>query len=488
LDEKQEFYIGGRWQKSSTSNTHQVINPATELPIATIGMGGPKDVDLAVQSARKAFADYSKWNVEQRLQLLERIIAIYQRRSEELANTVTKEMGAPTWLAQVAQVASGDYHFQQTLAVLSDYGFLRKDGGTAWQREPIGVCGLITPWNWPLNQIVCKIAPALAAGCTMILKPSEMAPLNSILLAEIMEEAGVPSGVFNLINGSGDDVGKALSAHPDVDMMSFTGSTQAGISVAQEAANTIKRVTLELGGKSANILLDDVDLQKSVAEGVSIMMINSGQNCNAPSRMLIPERHYEEAVAIAAETANSIGVAEPTNCSAGSIDPERVVRAGDIGPLANAAQYEKVKQMIKHGKAEGARLVTGGCRPEGMDSGYYLRPTIFANVDRKMAIAQEEIFGPVLCLIPYANEDEAIEIANESKYGLSGYVQSSSLSRAQGVALKMRTGMVHLNGAHEDPAGAFGGYKQSGNGREFGMFGLEEYMEIKSIFGWHASR
>ena len=484
MEERLDFYIGGRWVKPSAPNTHLVINPATEEPVATISLGNAEDVDLAVKAARSACASYSQWSVEDRVVLFERIISVYQRRSAELASTITQEMGAPAWLAEAAHVLSGAFHFEQTLSVLKNYEFLREEGVSAWSREPIGVCGLITPWNWPINQIVCKVAPALAAGCTMILKPSELAPLNAIILAEILDEAGVPPGVFNLVNGDGLGVGKALSGHPDVDMMSFTGSTRAGISVSQEAATTIKRVSLELGGKSANILLDDVDLERSVAEGVSIMMINSGQNCNAPSRMLIPEKYYDEVVSIAAATADAIGVMDPTSCDAGTIDPESDVRTGAIGPLANAAQLKKVQQMIDKGVAEGARLVTGGVRPEGVERGYYLRPTIFADVDNSMMIAQEEIFGPVLCLIPYANEDEAVDIANDSKYGLSGYVQSSSLPRAREVALRLRTGMVHLNGAHEDPAGAFGGYKQSGNGREFGVFGLEEFMEVKSVFGW----
>lgn len=487
MQEHLKFYIDGQWLQPSSLETHAVINPATEQPVAIIALGSAADVDLAVTAARKAFDSYSHWTVEARAGLLERIIAIYQRRSDEIAAAITQEMGAPSWLAQAAHVYSGLVHFQAALEALRGYEFFGKAGSTAINREPIGVCGLITPWNWPQNQIVCKVAPALAAGCTVILKPSELAPLDAMILAEILEEAGVPPGVFNLVNGNGDGVGKVMAGHPGIDMISFTGSTRAGTSVSQEAAVTIKRVTLELGGKSANILLDDVNLEPAVAEGVSWLMINSGQNCNAPSRMLVPEKYYADAIAIASSTAESIEVMKPEECVAGTIEEQ--VTAGAIGPLANAAQYAKVRQMIDTGTAEGARLVSGGAeRPEDMECGYYLRPTIFADVDNSMTIAQEEIFGPVLCIMPYSSEEEAVEIANDSKYGLAGYVQSGSLSRAQEIAMKLRTGMVHLNGAHEDPvAGAFGGYKQSGNGREFGAFGLEEFMEVKSVFGWRSN-
>ncbi|MBO6628641.1 MAG: aldehyde dehydrogenase family protein, partial [Alphaproteobacteria bacterium] len=395
---------------------------------------------------------------------------------DEIAETISKEMGAPIWLSKAAQAATGLGHFAKTLEILKDYTFEEDRGQTRIVREPVGVCGFITPWNWPINQIVCKVAPALAAGCTMVLKPSEVAPLNAHLLAEIMDEAGVPAGVFNLVDGDGIEVGATLSAHPDVDMMSFTGSTRAGIEVAKAAAPTVKRVAQELGGKSANIILEDADLQSAVAGGVMGVMNNSGQSCNAPTRMLVPAAKHDEALKIAAATAEKVTVGDP------------FAEGVKIGPVVSEVQFNKIQDLIQKGIDEGATLVAGGTgRPEGFNKGYFVRPTIFGGVTNDMTIAREEIFGPVLTILPYKDEAEAVSIANDTVYGLSGYVSSGSIEHARDVASQLRTGNVHLNGAGPDFGAPFGGYKQSGNGREWGEFGFEEFLEVKAVLGYSAA-
>jgi aldehyde dehydrogenase (NAD+) len=467
------FYIDGRWVAPVTPREHEVINPATEEPVARISLGSAADVDLAVAAARRAFASFSTTSLEYRVSLLEKIIALYQARSAEMAAAISSEMGAPMWLSNAAQAPSGLANMAATLQALKDYKFEEMRGTTMIRREPVGVCGFITPWNWPMNQIACKVAPALAVGCTMVLKPSELAPINAYLFAEILHEAGVPPGVFNLVNGDGPGVGQALSSHPDIDMMSFTGSTRAGVLVSKASADTIKRVALELGGKSANIVLPDANLQKAVSSGVFTMMSNSGQSCNAPSRMLVHRDQHAEAVEIARTAAQSVKVMAPD-----------LAERGSIGPLANAAQFSKVQAMIARGIEEGATLVAGGLgRPEGFNRGYYVRPTVFADVNNQMTIAREEIFGPVLTILPYADEQEAVAIANDTPYGLSGYVQSGDPFHAMDVARRLRTGMVHINGAAGDFNAPFGGYKQSGNGRERGAFGLEEFLEAKAMMG-----
>ncbi|QKG19780.1 aldehyde dehydrogenase family protein [Actinomadura verrucosospora] len=474
MDHVKQFYIGGQWVAPRTDTTLEVINPATEQPITSIAMGGAADVDAAVAAAKEAFETFSLTSKQERLDLLDAIIAVYGRRMEELADIISQEMGAPLSLARAAQAAAGFGHLATARAVLADFEFERPMGTTLVTREPVGVCGLITPWNWPLNQIACKVAPALAAGCTMVLKPSEVAPLNAILFAEILDEAGVPAGVFNLVNGDGLGVGAPLSAHPDVDMMSFTGSTRAGIEVARAAAPTVKRVAQELGGKSANIILDDADLAAVVARDVGNMCTNSGQSCNAPSRMLVPAARMDEAAAIAAEAARNITVGDPR---------EETTR---IGPVVSATQYGRIQQLIEKGIGEGAKVEVGGPgKPEGLETGYYVRPTVFSHVTNDMTIAREEIFGPVLVLIGYEDDDDAVRIANDTLYGLSGYI-SGDADRAKAIARRIRTGNVHLNGAGPDFNAPFGGYRQSGNGREWGALGFEEFLETKAIMGYNA--
>ena len=476
MQERLQFYIGGRWVDPSEPRTLDVLNPANEEVIGRIALGGAKDVDLAVAAARDAFESWSRTTREERLALLERIATAYQARYEELAQTISREMGAPIWLARAAQAATGIMHLRQTIEVLKSYTFEEVRGTTLIAREPIGVCGFITPWNWPVNQIMCKVAPALAAGCTMVLKPSEIAPFNAILVAEILHEAGVPAGVFNLVNGDGPGVGQAIASHPGVDMVSFTGSTRAGILVAKAAADTVKRVTQELGGKSANIILDDADFAKAVGGGVTGCFLNSGQSCNAPTRMLVPAARQAEAIEIAKAAAAAVKVGDP------------FAEGTTIGPVVSEAQWNKIQGLIQKGIDEGATLVTGGLgRPDGLTKGYYVKPTIFADVRNDMTIAREEIFGPVLSILPYRDEEEAIRIANDTPYGLSGYVSSGSLERARRVAARMRTGNVHLNGAGADFAAPFGGYKQSGNGREWGVFGFEEFLEVKAVMGYTGS-
>jgi aldehyde dehydrogenase (NAD+) len=439
-------------------------------------MGSQADVDRAVAAARAAFESWSQTTREERLALLERIVLEYNRRAPELASTVTSEMGAPSWLARDAQVPLGAVHFTQAIEALKTYQFERQFGTTLVRREPVGVCALITPWNWPLYQIGCKVAPALAAGCTMVLKPSEIAPLNAILFTEVLDAAGVPPGVFNLVNGDGPTVGAALASHKDVDMVSFTGSTRAGIDVARNAATTVKRVAQELGGKSANILLDDADLATFVPAGVQAIFMNSGQACAAPTRMLVPQHLHDEAVRLAKASAQATVTGDPLKDGV------------KVGPLVSRAQFERVQGYINRGMQEGATLVVGGPgKPEGLTTGHFARPTIFANVRNDMEIAREEIFGPVLVIIPYQDEDDAVRIANDSQYGLSGFVVSRDLERARKVARRIRTGQVRLNGAKHDFSAPFGGYKYSGNGREFGVFGMEEYLEAKSICGYFAA-
>jgi aldehyde dehydrogenase (NAD+) len=471
-----KFYIDGKWVQPTEPKDFPVVNPATEERIATISLGGRADVDKAVAAAKRAFASYSETTVEQRQALLQRIIEVYQSKYEEMATTISEEMGAPLWLARAAQAAAGLGHFFEMAKVLGSFKFEELKGSTLMRKEPIGVCGLITPWNWPVNQIACKVAPALAAGCTMVLKPSEIAPLSGYLFTQILDEAGVPPGVFNMVNGDGPTVGAAISSHPDVDMVSFTGSTRAGVAVATAAAPTVKRVTQELGGKSANIILDDADIAQTVAAGIQGCVLNTGQSCNAPTRMLVPRAKMAEAAEAARQAAEAVVVGDPTTDGV------------TIGPLASEAQFEKVQRLIKKGMEEGAELVTGGPgRPEGIKKGYFVRPTVFANVRNDMTIAREEIFGPVLSIIPYADENDAVRIANDTPYGLSGYVTSPDIERARRVAKRIRSGNVHVNGAQPDFSGAFGGYKQSGNGREWGEAGLGEFLELKAIFGYAAT-
>ena len=471
-----QFYINGEWVDPSDPKYLDVINPATEESIGKIAMGNSTDVDKAVAAAKEAFESFSQTSKEERLALMGKIIEVYQSRYDEVAETISSEMGAPLWLSKAAQAATGAGHFGTFMEVLKNYNFDEDKGTTRLRKEPVGVCGLITPWNWPINQIACKVAPALAAGCTMVLKPSEVSPLNAILFAEILHEAGVPAGVFNLVNGDGLSVGEAMSSHADIDMMSFTGSTRAGVAVAKASADTVKRVSQELGGKSANIILDDADFNQSIAGGVTGCFMNSGQSCNAPTRMLVPSERQEEAVAIAKATAEATVVGDP-----------KEVAPGGIGPVVSEVQFNKIQALIEKGIEEGATLVAGGPgKPEGFNAGYYVKPTIFSDVSNDMTIAREEIFGPVLSILPYKNEDEAISIANDTEYGLSGYV-SGSQEKAQRFAEKFRSGNVHVNGAGPDFNAPFGGYKKSGNGREWGDLGFEEFLEIKAILGYNAA-
>jgi aldehyde dehydrogenase (NAD+) len=470
-----QFYIDGRWADPSEPRPFDVIDPATEQPIAQITLGGAKDVDRAVAAAQRAFEGFSQTSVADRLSLLRSIAGAYQKRYADLAKTISQEMGAPFWLSNAAQAATGLGHVNEAIKVLESYEFETHRGTTLIRREPVGVCGFITPWNWPVNQIMCKAAYALAAGCTMVLKPTEVAPLNAVILAEIFHEAGVPAGVFNLVNGDGPTVGQAIASHPGIDMVSFTGSTRAGILVSKAAADTVKRVTLELGGKSANVILDDADLNVAVGGGLMGCVMNSGQSCNAPTRMLVPRSLHDKAVQIAKAAAEGVTVGPP------------FAEGVRIGPVVSEAQWNKIQRLIQKGIDEGATLVTGGPgRPDNLPRGYYVRPTVFANVRNDMTIAREEIFGPVLSILPYRDEEEAIRIANDTLYGLAGYVSSASLERARKVAKRLRAGQINVNGAGPDFSAPFGGYKQSGNGREWGVFGFEEFLEVKAITGWDA--
>jgi aldehyde dehydrogenase (NAD+) len=472
-----QFYIDGKWVDPTHVNDFAVVNPANEVPMATISLGSAADVERAVAAAQRAFETYSETSVETRLELLKRIIKVYQSKMMEMADTISREMGAPCSLSRKAQAPAGLAHLLEMVKVLERFEFEKIKGSTLMRKEPIGVCGFITPWNWPMNQIACKVAPALAAGCTMVLKPSEVAPLSAYLFAQVLHEAEVPPGVFNLVNGDGPTVGGAIASHPDVAMVSFTGSTRAGIAVAIAAAPTVKRVTQELGGKSANILLDDLledgDFERAVAQGVQECFRNTGQSCNAPTRMLVPRTRMGEAVRVAKLGAEATRVGDPFAEGTG------------IGPLAGKSQFEKVQRLIGQGIEEGATLVAGGTgRPDGITKGYFVKPTVFADVRNDMTIAREEIFGPVLCIIPYENEDDAVRIANDTPYGLSGFVTSKDKESAVGIAKRIRSGNVHINGARVDFAGCFGGYKQSGNGREWGEAGLEEFLELKAVFGY----
>ncbi|MGA2922795.1 MAG: aldehyde dehydrogenase family protein [Candidatus Sulfotelmatobacter sp.] len=468
-----QFYIDGKWVDPAVTHEFTVINPSNEEPVAVISLGSAVDVDRAAAAAKRAFETYSETSPKERLELLRRIIDVYQSKIGEMAETISLEMGAPIALCRKAQAPAGLAHLLEIVKVLEHFQFEELKGSTLMRKEPIGVCGLITPWNWPMNQIICKVAPALAAGCTMVLKPSEIAPLSAYLFAQILHEAAVPPGVFNLVNGDGPTVGGAIASHPDVAMVSFTGSTRAGVTVAVAAAPTVKRVTQELGGKSANIILDDADLENAVKHGAQECFRNSGQSCNAPTRMLVPRSKMAEASVVAKQAAESTIVGDPSS------------NETSLGPLAGRAQFDKVQRLIQQGVAEGATLVAGGPgRPEGMHKGYFVKPTVFADVRNEMKIAREEIFGPVLCIIAYENEDDAVRIANDTPYGLSGFVTAGDIERAHRVAKRIRAGNVHINGARIDFAGCFGGFKQSGNGREWGEAGLEEFLELQAIFGY----
>jgi aldehyde dehydrogenase (NAD+) len=467
-----KFYIDGEWVDPVQLKTLDVENPATEEVAGKIAMGSAADVDKAVKAARKAFASWSQTSREERIEVLGRILAEYQKRFGDLATAVTEEMGAPASLAQRAQVPIGMGHLSTAIEVLKTFEFEQDRGATRIVKEPVGVCSFITPWNWPLNQIVCKVAPAIACGCTMVLKPSEVAPFSGHIFAEIMHAAGVPKGVFNMIHGDGPTVGVAMSSHPDVDMVSFTGSTRAGVEVAKNAAPTCKRVAQELGGKSPNIVLDDDAFAKGVARGVAAMMPNSGQSCNAPSRMLVPKKRMDEAIAVARETAAGVTVGDPN----GNFQ---------LGPVVSKTQYDKIQRLIQSGIDEGATLVIGGTgKPEGLEKGHYVKPTVFANVNNDMTIAREEIFGPVLSILGYDTLDQAVEIGNDTEYGLAAYVQSADLEKARSVARKLRAGQVSINGGGGDLMAPFGGYKMSGNGREWGDFAFHEFLEIKAILGY----
>ena len=473
MTEHRKFYIDGKWVSPLKCNDFVLVNPATEEPITSISLGSGADVDMAVSAAKEAFAAWSETSREERLLVLRRIIDLYQAKSQEMASTISCEMGAPVSLARKAQVPAGLAHLVEAARVLETLKFEEVRGSTLMRKEAIGVCGLITPWNWPMNQVACKVAPALAAGCTMVLKPSELAPLSALLFAQILDEANLPPGVFNLVNGDGPTVGAAIASHPDVSMVSFTGSTRAGVAVATASAPTVKRVTQELGGKSAHVILDDAELVKAVREGVQACFRNAGQSCNAPTRMLVPRQKLAEAASVAKQEAEATKVGDPGR--------EETV----VGPLVSKAQFEKVQRLINQGIAEGATLVTGGAgRPDGITKGFFVKPTVFSNVRNEMKIAREEIFGPVLCIIPYDDEDDAVGIANDSPYGLSGFVSSGDLERARKVAKRIRTGNVHINGARVDFSACFGGYKQSGNGREWGEAGIEEFLELKAVFGY----
>ncbi|RUM26567.1 aldehyde dehydrogenase family protein [Rhizobium vallis] len=470
-----QFYIGGGWVTPLATGTMDVIDPSTAQAFARISMGGPGDVDRAVAAARAAFTSFSMTTPRERQELLEGVLAAYEKRTEDLAQAISHEMGAPIGMARANQVGSGAAHLRTMIDTIKHYSFERLKGSTLIAKEPVGVVAMITPWNWPLNQIACKVAPALAAGCSMVLKPSEIAPISAMIFAEIMHEAGVPAGVFNMINGDGPTVGEALARHPDVDMVSITGSTRAGVLVAKAAADTVKRVHQELGGKSANIILDDADLKAAVQQGVHECFDNSGQSCNAPTRMLVPADRMDEAMEYARQAVKHLTV--------GPADQAEV----DLGPVISKIQFDKIQTLIRTGLDEGAVLVAGGPgRPEGLSEGYFVRPTIFGRVMPGMTVAREEIFGPVLCIIGYSHEDRAVEIANDTPYGLAAYIQSGDLERARRLSRRLRVGNVHINYPDWDTGAPFGGFKQSGNGREYAEFGLDDFLEIKGVIGYGA--
>ena len=478
--QKTDFYIGGKWVPPYQKNDFPVVNPSSEEAFAIISLGTKRDLDDAVLAAKNAFQTWSTTSLDERLSVIRKLLTIYEDRSKDMAEAISMEMGAPIKLSLNAQTAAGAGHIKAFIKALESFKFeypLREDTPDEYIiREPIGVCGLITPWNWPMNQVTLKVIPAVGVGCTVVLKPSEIAPMSSLLFAEMMHDAGFPSGVFNLVNGDGPTVGEAMSSHPDIDMVSFTGSTRAGVAVTKGAADTVKRVSLELGGKGANIIFSDCDVEKAVKRGALHCFNNTGQSCNAPTRMLVQRDVYESAVEIAKKTAENTEVNESN------------LMGNHIGPLVSDVQYNKVQGLIDIGIKEGARLIAGGLgRPEGFNKGYFVRPTVFADVDNHMQVAREEIFGPVLSMIPFDNEDDAINISNDTSYGLTDYVQSGDSKRTQRVARQLRAGMVQVNGAPRAAGSPFGGYKQSGNGREGGIEGLEEFLETKAISGWNTT-
>lgn len=467
-----KFYINGKWVDPVIPRSLSVINPATEQPMGEISLGSSADVDLAVAAAKEAFKSYSQTSREERMGYLAKILELYKKRWAEIATAISQEMGAPMPLANGPQAGSGYEHFNAALEALKTYEFEKDYGNSKLAHEAIGVCGLITPWNWPMNQVAQKVAPALACGCTMVIKPSEIAPYDAMILAEIIDEAGVPAGVFNLVNGDGPTVGEAMSSHKDIDMMSFTGSTRAGTAVAIASAPTVKRIAQELGGKSPNIILEDANFEEAITRDVLVMMSNTGQSCNAPSRMLVPASRLEEVKTIALKAARSVVMGDPADS------------ATTMGPVVSELQWNKIQSLINKGIEEGCEVLIGGPgKPEGFETGYYVKPTIFVGVTNDKIIAVEEIFGPVLSILTYESEEEAIEIANDTDYGLSAYVSSTDIAHAQSVASRLRVGMVHLNGNWSDKPTPFGGFKQSGNGREGGVFGFEDYLELKVVMG-----
>jgi len=466
-----KHFIGGKWVESVGGTRHQVINPATEAPVSEITLGSQADVDAAVAAAREAFEGFSRTSVDERVALIERILEAYKARADDMAEAISLEMGAPRSLAKTAQVGSGIGHFKAAIEALRSFQFEERIGNSLVVHEGIGVVAMITPWNWPLNQIVSKVAPALAAGCTMVLKPSEEAPGCAAIFAEVLDAAGVPAGVFNLVNGDGPGVGTALSKHPGVDMVSFTGSTRAGVLVAKNAADTVKRVHQELGGKSPSLVLDGADLGKAVPGTLFSVLMNSGQSCIAPARLLVPKAQQEQVAAIAAEVMKNTQSGDPSE------------EGRHLGPVVNKTQWDKIQGLIAKGLEEGAKLETGGPgRPDGIETGYFVKPTLFSGVRNDMTIAREEIFGPVVTIIPYEDEEDAIRIANDTDYGLSAVVFGDA-EAVKRVAPRLRAGMVYVNGGQPDPNLPFGGYKQSGNGREHGKFGLAEFLEVKSVIG-----
>ncbi len=474
--DNRRFYIDGAWVDPIEATEFKVINPATEAVAGIISMGGPKDVDRAVAAARRAFEGYSRTTPAERLALLERVLAAYNAHYDEIARAICIEMGAPIKLAKGSQTRIGVGHISAMIEVLKTFQFEQMQGTTRLVLEPVGVCALITPWNWPMNQVAAKVVPALAAGCTMVLKPSEYSPFSAIIWAKVMQDAGVPAGVFNLINGDGPNVGAPLSSHRDIDMVSFTGSTRAGTEVAKNAATSVKRVHQELGGKSPNILLDDADFERAVKQSVLHVFQNSGQSCNAPTRMLVPTARLAEVEAIAKRITASVVVGDPTS------------EGTTVGPVVSKVQFDRVEGYIEKGIAEGAKIIAGGTgRPQGLTKGYFVRPTIFSSVRNEMTIAREEIFGPVLCILPYETEEQAVQIANDTPYGLAAYVWSQNNIRARRVASRIRAGQVALNGASGDMRTPFGGFKMSGNGREYGEYGLRDFLEVKAMIGVDAA-
>ncbi len=474
--DKRNFYINGQWVAPAQSNDMDVINPSTEEACAVISIGGEADTNAAVAAASTAFISWSETPKEERIALIEKLADIYDRRSVEMGEAISLEMGAPISMAKTAQSGSGSFHIRNFIRAFKKFEFDSLLGSHAPNdrilHEPVGVCGLITPWNWPMNQVTLKVIPAMAVGCTVVLKPSEIAPLSSMLFAEMVDEAGFPAGVFNLVNGDGVGVGTQLSGHRDVDMISFTGSTRAGIAISKNAADTVKRVSLELGGKGANVVFADAD-EKAVKRGVLHVLANSGQSCNAPTRMLVERSMYDDAVKIAAATAEGAAVDVASK------------EGRHIGPVVSELQFSKIQALIQKGIDEGATLIAGGTgRPDGLEKGYFVKPTVFADVNNEMAIAREEIFGPVLSIIPFDTEEEAVKIANDTVYGLTNYVQTTDAAKANRMARRLRSGMVEMNGTSRGAGAPFGGYKQSGNGREGGSWGLEDFLEVKAVSGW----